>query len=215
MKINNLSKFCNIKLNNINDNQPFKKNNNSSDYIYVKQSKLESLKAPIVGATFVGNILYMQKKEDDNHFLSHFVTSKRGKWFLGGLGVTAAALASVYCIDKIKNNKKEKETKILKIKQNENETKEKTLKKYLFNKSLLYGSLCAALNILFTYLTVRPYMYEPSYLCPSRYLDIFHNSCRNNALAGIGVTILSLIVGASTYNNLKKINNQKEISKKG
>lgn len=58
-------------------------------------------------------------------------------------------------------------------------------------------------------------MYEPSYLCPSRYLDIFHNSCRNNAIAGIGVTILSLIVGASTYNNLKKINNQKEISKKG
>ena len=68
MKINNLYKNCNIKINNKNNKQTFK-NNNSSEYIYAKQSKFEAIKIPMAAAILFGQTLL----ENDNVELKRIV----------------------------------------------------------------------------------------------------------------------------------------------
>ncbi len=145
MKINNLYK---------NYNQQTFKNNNSSEYIYAKQSKFEAAKIPLAAAILLGHTLFENDNVELKQKFNNFKKKTGGKLNLALLCAGCLTLVAS-CIHSYINEKNEEKDMIYKVKKEKNESNEKTLKKYLLKKSFFDACACSTLNIAFSFFNIK------------------------------------------------------------
>ena len=191
MKINNLYKNCNIKINNKNNKQTFK-NNNSSEYIYSKQSKFESIKIPMSAAILFGQTLLENDNVELKRKFNDFKKKTGGKLNFALLCVGCLTLVAS-CVHSYINEKNEEKDIIYKIKKGKNEKSQNTLKKYLLKKAFFDACTCSTLNIAFSFFNIK---------------KVGNKTCEKVLGYGVGAGLLwmgiSLLANKFTLDKFKK-----------
>ena len=200
MKINNLYKTCNPKTDNQkkNNTQSFK-NNNSSDYIYAKQTKFEAIKIPAAAAILLGHTFLENNEVKFKQKFNDFKNKTGGKLNLALLCAGCLVLTAS-CLHSYLNEKDEEKNVVYKVKKEKNEREEKTLKKYLLKKAFFDACTCSTLNIVFSFFNIK---------------KIGNKTCEKALGYGVGSGLLwmgiSLLANKLTLDKFKKENSQ-EIS---